>query len=132
MAASLAAHIGEVFLLGDDITRWSDSDRKRFADLVPWLSHDFLPLNSADNLEAFFAHFRNSGRNYLAAYNLGGEREMMSFPIPLLEERALVRDLAAVTSHAGHIEEDRVSLSKIAPHICAVVELLDQSREETQ
>lgn len=130
LAAALAAHNGEVFFLGDDITLWGDDERGLLEKLLPWVSTDFVPLNSADSSEATFACFTNSNRTYLAAYNLGEEKEMISFPIPLLEERAVARGLRAVTQNAGRIEEDRVSLSRVASHTCALVELLDKNEEE--
>jgi len=120
--AILAALNRDVFLIGDDLTRWKEEDIERFSMLAGLGGGDFLPLDSADMLEPVWAVAGDQSSTYLAAFNLGEYAEMRSLPLPLLVDRFKRGTVRSVTSHESAFEEDRISVSKVERHSCAVVQ----------
>ena len=107
---------GEMQLIGDDLTRWSEEDYERFVQLQVFSGGDFIALDSADQPLPRWFRARNTQGPLVAAINLGEEDPMGSLAGPVLDDLVKVNGLIPLTDSHGSLGEDRINISPFTGH----------------
>lgn len=107
----LCMAVGEMVLIGDDLTRWAEEDFARFAQYRSQLSTGFRALDSlADDPPRLFSATQG-GRPILGALNLSDAPNEITLPEEL--SRVGESPISAQTQSPGSPEGTRITL---APH----------------
>jgi alpha-galactosidase len=131
LAASLAAHLGNVMLVGDDIGRWTDREFSLLEQLILDRGTQFLALDSIDGNPPVWGIHSHRGQTRLATYNLADDVEMFSLSLPRLADHMAIASATPVTGHRVDVNDERVSIWKIDRHSHAVVEVSPRAPEGT-
>jgi hypothetical protein len=122
--ARMAALAGDVFLVGDDITRWGASELAAFADAASHLGNRLVPLDAADRTDPTWAFCERPSGPAVVAFNTGSPREMAS--VQLAHLRSLVtevHDAIAAPPAVAHLHKDRIDVSPVESRASIVVDL---------
>ncbi len=122
--ARLAALSGDVFLVGDDLTRWGPADLAAFSELFAGLGHELVPLDAADRVDPTWAFVSGPGGPAVAAFNMGDRKEMAS--VQLAHLRSLLPGVSAVSTAApvvAKLDRDRIDVSPVESRAAIVVDL---------
>ena len=129
MAATFISHLGQTLLLGDDLSKWTPREELMLAELLESRGRAFQPLDSLDADPPAWGVFEDGGDTFAAVYNGGEARQMFSLALPRLAERMDVRGATPVTGHPVEVNDVRVSISDVARHTHAVVQIVPHAIE---
>ena len=125
MFNTLAATAGDVTMIGDDLTRWSEREFRDFSRLLELVPERSMPLYTSDMVHPAWVQTRKGSRDMLVAFNLGDHKEMISLAKERLGHSVLVE---AVNPIAGEVEvqvdDERVSFCRVPEHTHATAELV--------
>lgn len=116
---------GQVIFIGDDITRWTPDDSNRFSELLALRCKKLTPLDAADRAEPVWAVASGDamGRVLAAAFNLGGDRDMLSVPVLLLQDWLPITSVQPITGNQASIDNERLSVFPVKARTCSLIQL---------
>lgn len=122
---TLAATAGDVVMIGDDVTRWTDRDFQEFSEVEDLVPERSMPLYTSDLVHPAWVQTRKGARDLLVAFNLGDYKEMISLAKERLGHSVIVEAVNPLSGDAEvQVDDERVSFCRVPEHTRATAELV--------